>query len=498
VGYGAYTAMNWYNAKTVKQAGDDYSAFMAAAAKAEAIADPLQRCLSYPDIPGTHWNQETTRAYCELRNHKTIQLSEIEALLKQGKADEVDRVFQGYLDTQRRDPKQPGLLDIAFANAGFDDSNDNARRVIDMWKRQSPTSAFALAASGVQYVYAAQQARGTGWSRDLNDQQIDGMNQQLGLAFEDLDHAVSLNASITAIFPSMIHAGGLNGDDAYMYQAVGMGLKADPSNFAIRMQMMNHAQSKWGGNFGGVDAQSAEDLSLASKNSLLRMVAQRPAVYRAICDCYGTQVRADRLVLQAVDQNVSAGDMVDLAGEVYDANRRLAVELYSEVIRFAAADNVDALRWRSQEMMALGDKAGATTTFAAVASRYPDNQAMATQLGNIYAQAGDAKHAEAVLLAVLQREPNNYDAMGTLGDLYNHAGHQPQKAEALADALISQYPDKPGGYIVRACNQMDHNLPGVYDTIHHFIDRFGDDPDWKSQTAEMRAYLVKHPENIGT
>jgi tetratricopeptide (TPR) repeat protein len=498
LGYGSFTYQNWNNTKDAKRAGDDYSAFMAAVAKADAIADPLQRCLSYPDFPGSHWNEETTRAYCQLRNHKTISLTDIEALLKQGKAGEVDRVFQGYLDTQRRDPQQPGLLDIAFTNAGFSDATDNTRRVIDMWKQQQPNSAFALAASGVQYVDAAQQARGTGWGNDLTDQQVDGMDQQLALAVKDLNRSVSLDPSITVIFPAMIHAGGLSDDDTYMDNAVELALKADPSNYAIRMQMMNHAQRKWGGNFGGIITQSKEDLALVFKNPLLRIVAQRPVVYRATCDCYGMQELTDRLVLQAVDKNVSATDMVDLAYPVYDANRRLAVELYSEAIRFGPVDDVDALRWRSQEMIALGDKAGAVATFAAVARRFPDNDAVATQLGNIYAQVGDVKNAETTLLAVLQRDPDNFKAMGILGDLYNHAGHQPQKAEVLADAMISQHPDEADGYIVRACNQMDHNLPGVYDTIHYFIDRFGDDPQWKTQTAEMRAYLIKHPEKIAT
>jgi len=495
--FAAYTFPNWHNAKLEKEAGDAYSSFMAAVAKADAMADPLQRCLSYPDLPGSHWNADTTRAYCMLRNHQTIRLAEIEALLKQGKAGEVDRVFQGYLDTQRHDPQQPGLLDIAFLNAGFDDASDHARRVIDMWKQQSPDSAFAFGASGVQYVDAAQQARGGGWSRDLTDGQVDDMNQQLALAFKDLNHAVSLDASITAIYPSMIHASGLNGDDRYMYRSVEMGLDADPSNFSIRLQMMHHAQPRWGENFGGVDEQSREDTLLSSKNPLLRMVAQRRAVYRATCDCGDTQAQTERLVLQAADKNLTASDMVDLAGKVYDSDRRLAVELYSEALRFGPKDDVDALRWRSQEMIALGDRAGAMASFAAVARRFPDDDAIATQLGNIYAQAGDAKDAETTLLAVLARDPHNYDAMGVLGDLYNHAGHQPQKAESLADAMISEHPEKAGGYIVRSCNQMDHNLPGVYDTIHYFIDRFGDDPQWKTQTAEMRGYLIKHPEKVG-
>lgn len=505
VGYGSYAYQNWQITKDsrhsfehAKQENDDYVAFMAAAAKADAIADPLQRCLSYPDFPGSHWNAETTRAYCELRNHKTIQLSEIEALLKQGKADEVDRVFRGYMDTQRSDPKQPGLLDIAFVNAGFDDTSDHARQVIDTWKQQSPHSAYALAASGMQYVDAAQKARGNGWARDLNDQQVDGMDRQLALAFKDLNRAVSIDPSMTVAFPAMIHAAGLTDDGAYMDKSVQLALKADPSDFAIRTQMMNHAQRKWGGNFGGIHAQSVEDLSLASKNPLLLMVAQRPAAYLATCDCNYTPDQADKLVLQAVDKNLTASDMVSLTSAIYDTNPRVAVELYDEAIRFGPTDNVDALRWRSQEMIRLDDAAGATAAFAAIVRRFPDNNAIATQLGNIYAQVGDVKDAETTLLAVLQREPNNFDAMGLLGDLYNHAGHQPEKAETLADAMISQYPDKADGYIVRACNQMDHNLPGVYDTIHYFIDHFGDDPQWKTQTAEMRTYLLKHPEKIGT
>ncbi len=490
LGYGAYLLATGRYAK-VDQA--EYATFMAAVAKADAIADPMQRCLSFPDPPGSHWDADTTRAYCELRNHKTIALADIEALLKQGKADEVDRTFQGYLDTQRHDPSQPGLLDVAYANAGFDEADDHQRQVIDTWKRQSPHSAFAFAASGVQYVAAAQQARGDGWTRDLTHRQLDGMNRQLLLALQDLDRATLLNPLVTAAYPSMIHAGGLEGDNTYIQKSAEAGLKSDPSNFAIRMQMMNHAQRKWGGKFGGVDAQSAEDLALAGRNPLLRIVAQHPVVYRATCNCNFLQAQTRRFVFKALDKNLSAGSLIDLAAVVYDEDKRLAVELYSEALRFDPTD-IDALRWRSQEMIALGDRPGATAAYAAVAQRFPDNDAMATQLGNVYAQAGEVKQAETTLLAILQRDPDNYDAMGTLGDLYNHAGHQPDKAEALADAMISKYPDKPGGYIVRSANQMDHNLPGVYATIHYFIDHFGDDPHWKAQTAEMRAYLANHPE----
>ena len=235
----------WHGKNEAKQSASDYTAFVAAVHAADDIADPLQRCLHYPDLPGSHWDNETTSAYCRLHNRHTLQLSEIEALLKQGKAGEVDRAFQSYLDTQLHDPKQPGSLDAAFYSAGFDDAKADTRKIIDMWKQQSPDSAFALAASGEQYVDAAQQARGTGWVRDLGDNQVVGMHQQLVLARQDLDRAVKLLPSITPAYSSMVDAGALEGDDDYSYQAAKNGLAVDPANFALRLQMMNLAQPKW-------------------------------------------------------------------------------------------------------------------------------------------------------------------------------------------------------------------------------------------------------------
>ena len=197
--------------------------------------------------------------------------------------------------------------------------------------------------------------------------------------------------------------------------------------------------------------------------------------------------------MAAADSNLTYLDLQDLADEIYDEAPMRAVELYSEELRFQPRDT-DALQWRAQEMIKLGDAKGAIESVAQAARRFPDDSAIGTKLGHVYASTGHVEEAEAAFLAVIQRDPDAERAMAELGDLYNHAGHQPEKAEALADTLISRYPDIPDGYILRACNQMDHNLDGRYETIHYFIDHFGDRSEFKSQVAEMRAYLVSHPE----
>ncbi|MGC1549599.1 MAG: tetratricopeptide repeat protein [Rhodanobacter sp.] len=489
--------LEWHNVNDTKLATTDYVAFMAAAHQAESIADPLQRCLHYPSLPGTHWNDDTTVAYCQLSNYHTLALSEIDALLQQGKAAEVDRTFQSYLDTQLHDPKQPGMLDKAFYNAGFDNANTHTRAVIDSWKQQSPDSAFAFAASGMQYVDAAQQARGTGWGRDLNEDQTKGMNQQLILARQDLDHATTLQPAMPPVYTSMISAGGFAGDDDYMNQAAARGLAVDPANFAMRMQMVDKAQPKWGSEFGGEGEQQREAKAQVSRNPLLRMIVGRTAVNRATCDCERTSNLIGQL-MQAADGNLSYGSLNDLAREAYNHNDpRLAVELYSEALRFNP-DDAEMLQWRALQIAKLGDSSGAIESVAQAARRFPDDNAIGTQFALAYVRAGKVKEAESTFLAVLKRDPDDQIAMANLGDLYNHAAHQPDKAEAIADTLIRRHPDFAGGYIVRACNQMDHNLPGRYDTIHYFIDHFGDLDEFKSQAAEMRAYLIKHPEKLTT
>ena len=45
-----------------KQPPAEYAAYVAAVRKADAITDPLQRCLAYPDLPGNTWMPGAAKA----------------------------------------------------------------------------------------------------------------------------------------------------------------------------------------------------------------------------------------------------------------------------------------------------------------------------------------------------------------------------------------------------------------------------------------------------
>jgi tetratricopeptide (TPR) repeat protein len=488
---------SWRSQTEAKASITDYDVFMAAVHRADDIADPLRRCLNYPDPPGSDWNKETTAAYCQLLNRDSLQLSQIDALLQQGKADEVDRAFQGYLDAQLHDASQQGAVDEAMHQAGFDTAKTETRKIIDKWKQLAPNSAFALAASGMQYLQAAQEARGTGWSDEVNDSQVMDMHQLLELARQNLARAVALQPAITPAYTSMIYAGALEGDVDYMDQAAKHGVAVDSANFRMRVQMMNQAQPKWGSAFGGEREQLGEVEPLIPGHPLLRMVANAPAAYRLTSADRRRSTEIEQQIRRAAAGNVTQFRLTDLADEAYNIGAyRLATELYSEVLRFHPTD-MDALVWRDYSMRKFGDVDDSIKSMVRAAQRFPDDNAIGSQLGKVYMYTRHVKEAEAAFLTVIKRDPYNLDALGGLGDLYNHAGHQPDKAEAIADTLISHYPENAAGYIIRSCNQMDHNLPGRYETIHYFIDHFGSMPDYKQQTDEMRAYLVSHPEQPG-
>src|SRR6185312_4190120 len=135
------------------------NAFLDAAERAEKIADPLQRCLAYPDPPGSHWDREMVAAYCKYHYQPTITFAQVRQMVQAGRARELDRMFDAALHAQLTDPDARGRLDQIFLD-DFGEASFDIRSTLDAWKRQSPDSAFAWAASGYEYRQMASQARG--------------------------------------------------------------------------------------------------------------------------------------------------------------------------------------------------------------------------------------------------------------------------------------------------------------------------------------------------
>jgi len=469
---------------------DGYATFIAKAKEAEEIDDEMQRCLHYPDPPGTHWHPETTAAYCGRRNLSTLSQADIGKLIDEGKVAELEKTFQSYLDNQQHDTRHLGMLDVAFFNAKFNVASDRARSLIQSWQQQAPDSAFAVAASGMQYLAAAEIARGDDYAQRLTREQIAGMHKYAALARQDLDRAAQLQPAMTPAYYNMIIVGSLIGDEDYMADAAQRGLAADPTNFSIRANQMDRASPRWGGSTRAQARLAEQAMALAAQAPLLRLIPAQIAADPAECNCLPNPVAR---LLPAVDQGAVMSDLRLLANVAFNNGaNRLAVVLYSEALRFNPVD-ADSLRWRAKMLAPLGDSPWALQGIERTAKRHPDNPDATLALGRAYRDVGKTAQAEAAFIALLQRVPEHPKGMAMLGDMYSHESQQPDKAMAIADKLIASNPENPDGYTIRACVQMHRQAPGAYETIQYYLDHFGSRADQEQPIRKMREYLAQHP-----
>lgn len=204
-----------------------FDAFTVAAREAEAVPDPLQRCLDYPNPPGLHWSDKVMSAYCHFKYDSWISRQDAERLIRTGHADELDKQLTAALQAQLASPGTPGALDhTLFHDFADTDQPARTRTIIDAWKRQRPQSAFAWAASGMAYLMADDPADDIGDRLEL-----------LSRARADLEHALRLDPRITHAYATMIDAGRIVGDRAFAFRAARRGLAVDPSNFTIYTKM---------------------------------------------------------------------------------------------------------------------------------------------------------------------------------------------------------------------------------------------------------------------
>ncbi|MFC3651218.1 tetratricopeptide repeat protein [Dyella humi] len=468
----------------------DIKAFVASVREAEKLTDPVQRCLAYPDPPGSHWTHDAVVAYCRYRFQPTITFAEVKDLIEHGKAAELDRRMDEALQAQLTQPDARGRLDHIFLN----DFNGSfaTRELLDAWKRNSPNSAYAYAASGYAYVEMAHAQRGGQFARDTAQEKLDAMDRLLREADSDLQHSISLNPKITPDYVAMMHAAGLEFGDEYAKRAIALGLKADPFNWSIYNEMLWLVQPQW---FGSLHAmQRVADLALkrAKQNPLLWMekqVVERYQTNASGCDC-APPPQADHFPA-AFDELAASGELATAgktAGE--QGKAPVAVVYLSEAMRFQS-DAEQLRRKRAEQLALVGEPQMALDEVNKLIAAAPKDESNYQARGYVYLYMGDTRRGEQDLETALAMNPDDDEVLGMLGNLYSGQTQEWDKAWDIADRIIRKYPNSPGGWVMRATIQETQPRAGLEDTYHYFQAHFGSDPAMKWQIDHMREVLVK-------
>ncbi len=466
---------------------EELAPFLAATQKAEAIADPLQRCLAYPDPPNSHWSHDAVAAYCHYRFQSFLSFKEVQALIQGGHAAELDRRLAQALNEQQTKPDSVGLLDLIYY-ADFDSGLPEVRSMIEAWKRASPKSAFAYAASGFAYVDAAADARGTAFMQDTPKSKVEAMERFLSRANDDLQHAIALDPQVTPAYVAMINLGkmGAGGEGDYAGQAFQLGVTAAPADYAIYNSYMTALQPKWGGSLSSMQQLASMAQAHAKENPLLKLLPAEVLAYRYdVCNC---ESRANWAMVSSAFDEAADAELLMNAGSAASVNgyNELAAVYLSEALRFEPNAG-KAHVYRDNALTVLGQPAWALADANWMVSVSPNYGEAYDARAYAYEAQGDYTHAAQDLSKAITLDNDDTWAVAELGKIYVDKTHEWDYGWDIADRLIRFHPEDPRGWALRAGIQEHQPRAGLDDTIQYFLGHFGGDPSQSSLVMHLRA-----------
>lgn len=462
-------------------------AFLTAAKQAEALSDPLQRCLKYPDPPGSHWSAATVDAYCRYRLYQVTPYEEVRGLLQRGEFDELERRLSALLQEKWTQPGSRNNFDHSF-ETWFGRSDLELRTLLENWKRAKPQSAFAYAASGGSYMAMAMHARGGEFIRNTPSSQIEAMDRLLKLADADLRAAIKLDARLTPAYVSMISIGPYEGDDTYLAKAGQAALRADPANFAAYDDLMWALQPKWGGSLEQMTRLGKLARKHAAENPLLLLLPEKELAYEAELesdDCSNTH----RFELYSVifDQAAVVSQLLTAGTSAAKCNHlELSILYYSEALRFYPGDE-DTRIARANQLTEFDESAWALKEVEQVLKSKPHDAHSIFSHGFVSESLNDYSTAEKDYLQALALDPGNRDIYAQLVQLYLDDMHDWEKAWKIDERVIELFPNDPFGWLVRASIQERQPRPGLKETADYFQAHFDTAPELHQQLLRMRA-----------
>lgn len=476
-------------AKTVYSA-DEIHQFVTAARAAESIEDPLQRCLAYPDPPHSHWSHEAVVAYCRYRLQPMISTAEINALIRSGQTAELDKRLAVALHAQLTQPEAQGLLDeIYLQDFRYDSAKE--RPLLDAWKRASPKSAFAYAASGYAYEEMAQDARGEDYSENTAPAKLQSMSSLLALAENDLQQALALEPRLTPAYVAWIDGANIGRTRDFVENIGERARAAAPADYAIYSDLMFARQPMWGGLPQAMEQLASQAQAHAVKNPLLKLLLTEAPFYEAsACHCDPRIQLAN--YHEIFDQLPTTADLWsagDLASD--NGHPEMVVVYLSETLRFLPHNPLatHARANRSFSLTYLGYPQWALAEADKVVAADPQFDAGFKARGLAYEALQDYPHAITALRRAIALDPSSSWQLVELGNLYGYKTRNWDKAWEISSQVTRKFPDEANGWVLRAMIQMDEPRAGLKVTYDQFNARFGSDPNHQTALSEMREAL---------
>ena len=256
-----------------------WRAYLEAAQAAERIADPLQRCLAYPDLPGVEWPQGHSRDHCLSHAPPSLPAAEFERLLDEGDYDLIERRLDGSLARHFAKVGRSEEIDYLFDVFAAATPNTDART--RAWVQARPASAHAHLARGVHLLNAGIDARGGKFIRETPPEQLRRMDALFAQALPELKRAVQLQPRLMPAHAWLLLASMYDGSVADAQGIVAEARRHDADCQTMFFRRMNALRPRWGGSYEDMLALAGEIAPRVAAHPQLAIYRSRPYAERA-------------------------------------------------------------------------------------------------------------------------------------------------------------------------------------------------------------------------
>lgn len=437
-------------ATEVRPDGSAWSAYLAAAAEAERIEDVVARCRAYPDLPGNGWPAESALARCPLLGGASPTLAEIESILAaEDGAARLDREFASLLKVHHEDPARRGSIFKAYDDFS---SDDDTRRVAELWLAQSPDSGFARMAMGRHLVSAAGDARGDRFVANTPESDLQTMRRLMAQGVRLLHSALDAEPRLSPACADLMYAARLTGDDALRDSSTAQCLEVDPLSWSVRFQWQMQMDPRWGGSFEALDASVEALRPLVSRNPALGGMLARGIGLRAyLAYMGGVPLRNLSVPLEEASRLAPDPLFIGNAGIAAKEHGDLpkALGYLSQAVRLAPG-NSRFLAARADVRMKLEDPEGAVSDARRSIEIDDSSGRNHTVLGQSLEKLGRVAEAREAYHDAMQFPKNRKWAFRRWCRTYILGDVQRDEALACTQGLVSEFPDDAEALFMRS------------------------------------------------
>jgi Domain of unknown function (DUF4034) len=313
--------------------------------KAEAIQDPIRRCMEYPSPPHLDWSKAMIEALCRDEFTQVPQSDTVKAFIDKRDWEGLKTHYDGFIERHYSGKDPERVLYRAFPRYSWRDEAD-MDGYTKRWLSAQPQSPYANHMRAHYLIWKSWDTRGSGFASQVSPE---NMRNTVALAREAgllLRRAIKAEPRLLPAYESLIEASVLGEQRDLLPRILDAAAAQSPDNYYVRSKAANFMQLKWGGLTTDLIVLAADAKAHIDRNPrlglLLEKNASQLANIRINGEHHGRALKAARKALkygpdyQALQFAATASDEIGFESET--------LVYLSQIIRFNRAPKDELMR----------------------------------------------------------------------------------------------------------------------------------------------------------